>query len=372
MSKEQRQAAINAETLENRPDAVEVAQPTKGKRVRVETVTLSGPKTVTANLYELPGYKGPQLAVAEYKSSRGQGYKVYLPKSGAFIHDSNGVQPLNEALKQAVLRIDHARQTLGAKAVPTPTEALTTVKSLLQPAPRKATVPTDRKPLIARKNSEILADLNKQIDERLREAAGDIDELEARTDADPKVAQALKAYKDAVKEAGDAIVVRRLVPLSAQWKQYQATGKTKLTEAQKLYDELQAAEAKVGAAETERDIRSRDLRDARNAAGARVTVKSGGTSYTVANTTEALARLRDAITKDQGFKDGKTPKVGQKATGGVTTKRAPKAVVQDFVADGDFENAQALAEHYGIDIKAGMDAKQKRAYQDWLDSRDLH
>jgi hypothetical protein len=115
----------------------------------------------------------------------------------------------------------------------------------------------------------------------------------------------------------------------------------------------------------------------------RVTIKAGGTTYTVVNTQERLQALKAQIAKDPGFKDKPAAlkpsrESGATASGRVRNdrflaseleKRAPKTVVQDFVADGDFENAQALADHYGIDIKAGMDAKQKRAYQDWQDSK---
>jgi hypothetical protein len=118
LSEEQRRAAIDAETMENRPDAPEVAQPTKGRRVKVYSRTLNGIKDVTANLYELPGYKGPQLAVKEYKTSRGQGYRVYLPKSGAFIHDNNGVGTLEDTLQLAVLRIQNARDTIAKRSQP--------------------------------------------------------------------------------------------------------------------------------------------------------------------------------------------------------------------------------------------------------------
>ena len=223
------------------------------------------------------------------------------------------------------------------------------------------------KPMIqSMKPSERLAELNRQIDERLREAAADDKALDARTEADPKVGEALKVYQDAVKAAGEAQLAR--MPLSARWKGHVATN-AKTPEAVKVRGALDAAEAKVAAAEKERDQRAIDLRDARNAAGARVTVKAGGTSYTVANTTEALARLRDTIAKGQGFDDRGTPKPAfpRNASAATVSKRAPKTVVQDFVADGDFENAQALADHYGLDIKAGMDAKQKQAYQDWQD-----
>lgn len=116
MTDEQRRAAIDAESMETRHDAPQVAQPTKGKRVRVIARTLNGIKQVTANLYELPNYNGPQLAVSEYKSSRGHGYRVYLPKSGAFITDSNGVSSLDDTLKLAVLRIHNARQTIASRA----------------------------------------------------------------------------------------------------------------------------------------------------------------------------------------------------------------------------------------------------------------
>lgn len=173
-------------------------------------------------------------------------------------------------------------------------------------APRVTAAPTKPapKPLIARKNSEILADLNKQID----------------------------------------------------------------------------AEARYGAGGPER-----------------ITLKSGGTTQVISNTAEGVAKWRAEAAKSYGFKDTKVPKpapekksgiegtkviiprdkrvVGSKddmrmetkAWGGELSKRSPKTVVQDFVSDGDFENAQALAEHYGIDIKAGMDAWQKQAYQDWQD-----
>ena len=139
--------------------------------------------------------------------------------------------------------------------------------------------------------------------------------------------------------------------------------------------------------------------EARHGAGGpeRITLKSGGTTQTISNTAEGVAKWRAEAAKSYGFKDTKPPKpapekksgvegtkviiprdkrvVGSKddmrmetkAWGGELSKRAPKAVVQDFVADGDFENASVLAEHYGVDVKAGMDAKQKRAYQDWQD-----
>jgi len=126
--------------------------------------------------------------------------------------------------------------------------------------------------------------------------------------------------------------------------------------------------------------------EARYGAGGpeRITLKSGGTTQTISNTAEGVAKWRAEAAKSYGFKDTKAPKppsgrdtaaklLGPEPKPTISVgKRAPKTVVQDFVADGDFENAQALAEHYGLDIKAGMDKKQKQAYQDWLDSRDLH
>lgn len=137
-----RRAAIDAETTETRLP-VEVAQPTAMKSVLVPTVTLSGPKNVRAKLYELPGYDGPQLAVAEYKSPRGVGYRVYLPKSGALIQDSNGVQSLADTLQSAVLRVGHARDTLRSWAAPKaeapkPTAPAKPTSKALTPAEVKA------------------------------------------------------------------------------------------------------------------------------------------------------------------------------------------------------------------------------------------
>jgi len=114
-------AAIDAETMETRGDAPQVAQPTKGKRITVNTVTLNGPTTVLAHLYELPNYNGPQLAVSEKKrGNQTPYYRVYLPKSGAFIADNpSTASDLAETLKLAVLRIQNARDALQkAKAKP--------------------------------------------------------------------------------------------------------------------------------------------------------------------------------------------------------------------------------------------------------------
>lgn len=99
------------EMKEERPDAPEVAQPTAMKRVRFETQTLSGPKMVTATLYELPGYKGPQLAV----HVGAKGASVYMPKSGALLETSavqggNIVGGLDGLLKRAVARIRRGRE----------------------------------------------------------------------------------------------------------------------------------------------------------------------------------------------------------------------------------------------------------------------
>jgi hypothetical protein len=126
-----------------------------------------------------------------------------------------------------------------------------------------------------------------------------------------------------------------------------------------------------------------DRRERAARAIGKVTIKAGGTTYTVVNTQERLQALKAQIAKDPGFKDKPTALKPSRESGSTASgrmrndrflateleKRAPKTVVQDFVADGDFENAQALADHYGIDIKAGMDAKQKQAYQDWQDSK---
>lgn len=137
-TEEQRRVSIDAETMEDRPDAPEVAQPTKGKRVKVFARTLNGVNDITAHLYEIPGHKGPQLAVKEYKTSRGPGYRVYLPKSGAFITDNNGVSNLEDTLKHAVLRIQHARSTLAAKGKRA--QAVTAEPAV---APNEAAVPAD-------------------------------------------------------------------------------------------------------------------------------------------------------------------------------------------------------------------------------------
>ena len=125
--------------------------------------------------------------------------------------------------------------------------------------------------------------------------------------------------------------------------------------------------------------------EARYGAGGpeRITLRAGGTTQTIDNSPEGVARWREAAGKSYGFKDKPATLKPSRESGSTVSgrvrndrflaseleKRAPKTVVQDFVADGDFENAQALADHYGIDIKAGMDAKQKRAYQDWQDSK---
>lgn len=96
------------EILETRTP-MEVAQPTAVQRTSFETITLNGPKKLKGKLYEMPGYKGPQLAVVEYKSPRGQGYRVYLPKSGVMLTDNNGVGKLNDTLKIAVQRVSYAK-----------------------------------------------------------------------------------------------------------------------------------------------------------------------------------------------------------------------------------------------------------------------
>lgn len=106
----EKEAKITAEqeVMETRNPA-EVAQPLPVKKIMFEAATMSGPKRVNGKLFELPGYKGPQLAVVEYKSPRGDGFRVYLPKSGVMLADSNGVMSLNDTLKQAVQRVSNAK-----------------------------------------------------------------------------------------------------------------------------------------------------------------------------------------------------------------------------------------------------------------------
>lgn len=123
MTDEQRRAAIEAELMENRPSAPEVAQPLGGRRIRIVTRTLNGDKRVSAQLFEVPGYNGPQLCVAEYKSTLGQGYRIYLAKTGMFLDDNNGVATLNDVLNVAVQRVRNARARIAAERAPTASPA---------------------------------------------------------------------------------------------------------------------------------------------------------------------------------------------------------------------------------------------------------
>ena len=111
--REQREAAIRAEVSETRQGIVQVAQPTPVGNVKVQAQTLDGAKNVNAKLYELPNYNGPQLAIATYKTARGEGYRVYLPKSGHLLADNNGVGSLYDTLRDAVQRVSNARQNLA-------------------------------------------------------------------------------------------------------------------------------------------------------------------------------------------------------------------------------------------------------------------
>lgn len=112
---EQRRAAIEAELMENRPNAPEVARPLAGKTIRIVTRTLGGEKPVNAKLFEIPRYNGPQLAVVEYKNPRGQGYRVYLAKTAMLLEDNNGVTTLDDVLELATLRVRNARERILAR-----------------------------------------------------------------------------------------------------------------------------------------------------------------------------------------------------------------------------------------------------------------
>ena len=108
------------EILTFRDDAPEVAQPVRvgGGAITIQAFTLSGPRSTRANLYEVPGHRGVQLAVHEYRSkvSGEIGYRVYLPASGQLVQDSNGVSSLSDALEVAALRIRNRRYQILAKA----------------------------------------------------------------------------------------------------------------------------------------------------------------------------------------------------------------------------------------------------------------
>jgi 2'-5' RNA ligase len=93
----------------------EVAQPTRMKSVMLNVQQLNGVKRVKAKEFALPGYYGPALAVAEYKSSRGTGYRVYLSDGGKLLEDSNGVGTLEATLKIAVQRVSNAAQRAGVE-----------------------------------------------------------------------------------------------------------------------------------------------------------------------------------------------------------------------------------------------------------------
>ena len=190
------------------------------------------------------------------------------------------------------------------------------------------------KPMIqSMKPSERLAELNRQIDAAMDGIPASEDEAQAAYRA------ARRAAAASLNEAERAEIKNLSRPARDKW--------------------MEARDARLDAAVKEAADRMNKL-----------TLSAGGTIYKVNQTRERLQALKDEINKSPAFKDRPSAaKPGERATGGVTTKRAPKTVVQDFVADGDFENAQALADHYGIDIKAGMGAKQKRAYQDWQDSK---
>jgi hypothetical protein len=89
----------------------EVAQPTPRSSLTISTETLNGPKNVRVTAYELPGYKGPQLAVQTYKLRGKEGYRVYTKDGGFLLEDSNTVSTLNDTLKLSVQRLER-----GAKA----------------------------------------------------------------------------------------------------------------------------------------------------------------------------------------------------------------------------------------------------------------
>ena len=112
------QQAARDEIQETRKDVKQVAQPTAFGRITVQAQTLDGPKSVNAKLYELPGYDGPQLAVATYKLRGKEGFRVYLPKSGMLLQDSNTVSTLEDTLKQAVGRVKQARANLAKQPAP--------------------------------------------------------------------------------------------------------------------------------------------------------------------------------------------------------------------------------------------------------------
>ena len=198
------------------------------------------------------------------------------------------------------------------------------------PKPAPAPAKPAPKPMIqSTKPSERLAELNRQIDERLPDAkaADDPDVMELAREQQAKPDEKM---------------------LKAKYRNGMDRDRARSTIQTAIDDRRERAARAIG----------------------KVTIKAGGTTYTVVNTQERLQALKAQIAKDPGFKDKPARPVTPRGTEDpVTAKRHPKTVVQDFVADGDFENAQALADHYGLDIKAGMDAKQKQAYQDWQDSK---
>ena len=363
LTEEQHRAAIDAETMENRPDAPEVAQPTKGRRVKVYARTLNGVNAVTANLYELPGYKGPQLAVKEYKTSRGQGYRVYLPKSGAFIQDNNGVGTLADTLQLAVLRVQNARDTIAKRSItpnaaakapplkqPTPTPAA------VEPAPRPE-APAPKPVGKALSPAEVKAELVRQLDEAhakageeqftpddvsgpRRENGKQVLHMMHQPDAELPYDIRLRAVRD--DKFGHWTIYGR----------YGTTGK------EVLLDQTAPGATPAGAKRhlallmpnvAEKDgvlsIKPRDDF---------VTVRAGGSEYKIRNTRERIAELKKELLAAKSAKPG-----AEKATDALS-KRASITTIKDMIDDLDPQAAVDFAAAQGIDLEVALKDDRKR------------
>lgn len=97
--------ATTREAARTVPEYPEVARPTPLRTVTIAAETINGTKNTRAKVFALPGYRGPEIALAEYKTPRGTGYRAFLAATGTPIADGNGVSSVEETLKNAVASV---------------------------------------------------------------------------------------------------------------------------------------------------------------------------------------------------------------------------------------------------------------------------
>ena len=389
LSEEQRRAAIDAETMEDRPDAPEVAQPTKGRRVKVYSRTLNGINDVTAHLYELPGYKGPQLAVKEYKSSRGQGYRVYLPKSGAFIADSNGVSSLDDTLKLAVLRIGNARDAISkrhasASLAAAPEAEKPSIPKSKKVSQVKAKREAKKTPAPAAPETAASTTQGERNGDEAQAQAQEVLKKEAPADVTTAGATATHADPgEAAEPATPAVVAESITKAAKREDRKPSEMKAdllrqidaKLADAQDEYlptwkaptkDQIRKAMVGTGITNESRIVQMLEgqhqnrVAEAADRIGYVMFDVPGDGKFKVLNTKSKLTDFRRQVESSPGFKNTSSAPKPEGSSGGEKGYGGAKAAIEGMIDEGDAQAAVDYAAMKGLDLAEVLKGQKDR------------